>query len=401
MRILSRYVFRQSAGALSLILGSLSGIVWIGLALKELNVVTSKGQDAIMLVKITSLALPNLVAIIAPVALLIATMHTLNRLGGDSELIVLTASGATTWTLARPLVALAVIVSLGVAFINHVGQPWSLQTLRGYIVEMRADLLSKVIQPGRFSSPENNLTFHIRERELNGDLRGLLVDDRRQAKEARTYLADKATIVKQGEQVYLVMSDGHILRRPASEAAAQIIVFDNYIADLDDFEKRAVGGPIQFKPRELYTQGLIRPDKSNFYYTRYPGQFRSELHERFSSPLYPIAFVLIALAAVGQARSTREHRNEVLVVGFAAAIGIRLAGFAVNTLVTKSGAFVVLLYALPIGASLLALVMIKRGARPHRSLSLTDLLDERFGWLKRRLPPFGRRDGNPAALDAG
>ena len=47
-----------------------------------------------MLVKMTTLALPNLMAMIAPFSLLIAAIHTLNRLNSDSELIVLTASGA-------------------------------------------------------------------------------------------------------------------------------------------------------------------------------------------------------------------------------------------------------------------------------------------------------------------
>ena len=64
-----------------------------------------------MLIKMTSLAFPNLMAIIAPFSLLIAALHTLNRLNGDSELIVLSASGAKIWTGARPLMALALLVS--------------------------------------------------------------------------------------------------------------------------------------------------------------------------------------------------------------------------------------------------------------------------------------------------
>ena len=395
MKIISRYLFRQAAGAVSLILGSLRGIVWIRLALKEFNVVTSEGQDAIMLIKITSLALPNLIAIIAPFALLIATMHTLNRLGSDSELIVLTASGSTTWTLARPLLLLALIVSLGVAYINVIGQPWSFQKLRTYITEMRADLLSKVIQPGRFSSPESDLTFHIRERDGNGDLRGLLVDDRRKNKQNQAYLAEKAVIVKQGDAVYLMMSDGHILRRNKPDEAAQIIVFDNYIVDLDDFDKQASpnGGRIEYKPRERYLSQLLHPDKNSFYFKNFPGQFCSELHERLSNPLYPIAFVMIALAAVGQARSTRENRTELLVMGFVGAVGLRLAGFAINTLVAAKAIYTPLLYVLPLGAILFSLISIKRGARPHRPMDVSSRLREWFAPVLRRLPLRWRPQG--------
>jgi lipopolysaccharide export system permease protein len=122
----------------------------VALALRQLNVVTTQGQDVWMLVRMTTLALPNLMAIIAPFSLLIAAIHTLNRLSGDSELIVLTASGATIWSAARPLLLLATLVALGVGFVNHVAMPWSMRLLRQYIVQVRTDILTQVIQPGQF-----------------------------------------------------------------------------------------------------------------------------------------------------------------------------------------------------------------------------------------------------------
>src|ERR1700754_4856072 len=102
MRIFSKYVFRQAASAFLLILISLTGVVWIALALRQFNVVTSQGQDTWMLIRVTSLAVPNLMAIIAPFSLLIGALQTFNRLNTDSELIVLSAAGSTVWTVARP-----------------------------------------------------------------------------------------------------------------------------------------------------------------------------------------------------------------------------------------------------------------------------------------------------------
>ena len=74
MRIFSRYVFRQASGSFLLILISLTGVVWIALALRQFNVVTSQGQNTWMLIKMTSLAVPNLMAIIAPFSYLIAAL---------------------------------------------------------------------------------------------------------------------------------------------------------------------------------------------------------------------------------------------------------------------------------------------------------------------------------------
>jgi lipopolysaccharide export system permease protein len=367
MSILFRYVFRQAASALLLILSSLTGVVWIALALRQLNVVTSQGQDALMLIKMTTLAVPNLMAIIAPFALLIAVLHALNRLNSDSELIVLTASGGTIWTVARPLLVLAAIVSIGVAFIHHVAQPWSLRLLKEYVVQVRTDLLTQVIQPGRFTSPEPDLTFHIRARDTSGELRGLIMHDNRDKALSQSYLAERGLIVKQDGTAYLVMNEGHILRRAAGNEPAQIIAFDTYAFDLNRFEPQDDAGAPDLKPRERFFSELVWPEKTSRIYKNFPGQFRAELNDRFANPLYPLAFVLIALATVGRAQSTRQTRGERIVFGIIAAVGARLVGFAVNNAISINAAFVPVLYAIPLSAMALSIFFMRRNVRPRSS----------------------------------
>ena len=386
MTIFGRYVFRQASGALLLILLSLSGVVWISLALRQLNLVTSKGQDAWVFLVMTTLALPNLMVLIAPIALLIATIHTLNRLNGDSELIVLTASGATIWTVARPLLLLGAIVSTAVGVVNHVGLPWSLRLLKEYVVEVRTDLISQVLQPGQFSSPEDNLTFHIRERTYSGEMLGILMHDARDKKQVVSYLAERGAIVKQGNSSFIIMTQGHIVRLPEGNAAPHIVTFDNYAIDLNQFDAdEEVKG---FKPRERYLSELLNPTPEDLAGRNQAGHIRSELHERISSPLYPLAFVMIAVAFAGQARSTRQNRMEGVVTAFLIAAACRGGGLAVNNLVVVHAWTVSLMYLLPISAILLSLFVMRIGARPRggpgpleRLISLLTPPD----WMRRRL----------------
>jgi len=376
---------------LLIILLSLSAIVWIALALRQLNVVTAQGQDAWMLFKMTTLALPKLMAIIAPFSLLIAVIHTLNRLNSDSELIVLTASGATIWTVAKPLVLLGLIVSVGVGFVNHFAMPWSLRLLRQYIIEVRTDLLTQVIQPGRFSSPEPDLTFHIRERAFNGELKGMIVHDTRDKKQSQSYLADRGVIVKGEPSDYLVMSDGHIVRRAEGDEPAQIIAFDKYAIDLSRFEKKLTDDR-EFKPAEQNSWELWNPDAESYYFKKQPGKIRSELHERFASALYPIAFVLIALATVGQAQSTRQSRIRVMALAFCLAASIRLGGMALNNVVALSAEATPLLYALPLAAIAGALWAMDRTTRRLGQQSIFSRAIEPLARFAASLPRpnFGR-----------
>lgn len=375
MTIFSRYVFGQAASALLLILLSLTGIVWISLALRELNVVTSSGQSALTLVKMTTLGLPNFVAILSPFALLIAAIHALNRLSSDSEIIVLTASGATAWTIAKPIALLGVIVAMGVAYVNHVAMPWSLRLLRATIVEVRTDVLTQVIQPGRFSSPEPGLTFHIRERTTNGELQDLLVYDARDREQVQSYLAERAVIVEQNNTAYMVMTNGHILRAAGQGEPVQIIAFEKYAVDLDQFDKETEK-TVEFKPRERYTSELLNPDPSDEGYRRAPGRYVAELHERSAAPLYPIAFALLAVALVGQAQSTRQARGSDAAVCFALGVTIRLIGMAATNVVAAKPHLAPVLYVVPTVAILLALTLIVRGNRSGFRLDLVSPIND-------------------------
>ncbi len=368
--ILFRYIFRQAAGAMLMIMMSLTGVVWIALALKQLNLVTSQGQDTWLLVRMTLLGLPNLMALIAPIALLVATIHVLNRLNGDSELIVTSAGGGTIWTIVKPLLALALLVSFAVSMVNHFAMPWSLKLLRSYIVQVRTDLISQVIQPGRFSNPETNLTFHIRDRDFAGTLLGLVMHDARDEKVVSTYLAERGHIVKQDGTGYLLMEKGHILRRPRTGEAVQTIVFESYAVDLDRFEAKEQIS--EAKPRERYFHELVSPAADDIIAQRQPGLLRAELHERFSSPFYPFAFVLIAVAFIGHARTTRQNRVQAIVVAFVVATGARLVGLAGTNVVALQASAIWVVYAIPLGAAMLAvgLMMSRSRLKPPSRLAL-------------------------------
>jgi len=401
MTIISRYIFRQAFAALLLILGSLTGVVWIALALKQLEVVTNDGQDVWTFFVLTTLAVPNLIGFVAPVAALIATIHVLNRLNTDSELIILTASGATIWLIARPLLILAGLISVVVVAINFYGMPASLKTLRTMILDIRSDLIGRMLQPGRFSSPERHLTVHIRARAANGDLRGVLMHDGRKPKDIVSLTAERGRIVKQGQMPLLLLRDGHIIRQPNAIAPAEVIKFEQYAVELDSFQKAE--RQHSWKPRERYLGELLNPAPDDRRYERSPGKFRAELHERFSSPLYPFAFVLIALASVGQAQSTRANRTQAMMTGFVYAVVLRLAGLAANNLVTLNAWAVPLLYLIPLGGITLAIAVMYRNSWPRPGLSWQQkawfAVEDSWSAILARLPRLKRPAPAAAAED--
>ena len=354
MSILTRYIFGQAAGALVLIVASLTGVVWIAIALRQLELVTNQGQNLTRFIVITLLAIPSMMALIAPIALLIASIHVLNKASGDSELIVMTSGGMPVWGLLKPLGLLAVIVALCVATVNHFIGPWTQVQLRDNLNEVRTDLMSSVLQPWRFTSPEPRLTLHIRDRSPAGELLGLVMHDGRDPKTTLTYLAERGLIIKQGEGAFLRMEKGHIIRKIPDQPAPQIIVFESYVVDLNQLEQK-VDQPGFERPRERSTWALLTFDPNDPKEKAQEKKSIAELHERLSSPLYALAFVVIVVAAMGQAQTTRQNRTQAVVLAFALAVGTRVAGIAATNALTGKSRAVWLVYAIPIAAMLLAL----------------------------------------------
>ena len=112
MGSISRYIFRTTLGAFLIVLVSLTAVIWVTQALRDIDIMTSQGQTILVFVGITGLIIPLLVLVIAPIALLIAVAHVLNKMSNDSEIIVMNAAGMSPWILFRAFMAAAIVVSL-------------------------------------------------------------------------------------------------------------------------------------------------------------------------------------------------------------------------------------------------------------------------------------------------
>jgi len=325
MGSIGRYMFRATMGAFVITLVSLTVVIWFTQAMREFDLITSQRQTLLVFVGITGLIIPLLVMMIAPIALVMASAHVLNKLSSDSEIIVMNAAGISPWRLLRPFIVAAAVVSILLSVIAAYISPRSLRALRDWSAQVRADILTNIVQPGRFTTVGGNLTFHIADRRQNGLLVGIFVDDRRDPKEHSTYLAEQGEIVKNDSGSFLVFQGGSIQRLEAGQRDPRIVMFDRYAFDLSQF----TGGTqnVVYTVREKYLWDLIWPKADDPLYLAQPDQYLSELHDRLSTPLYPIAFVIVAFAFLGPPQTTRQSRSLALMGMIATVAVLRLVGF--------------------------------------------------------------------------
>ncbi len=330
MGSISRYIFHTTFGAFLVVLGSLTAVIWVTQALRDIDLITNEGQTVLTFVAITGLIIPLLVLVIAPIALLIAVAHVLNKLSTDSEIIVMNASGMSPWLLFRAFVAVAVVVSIFVTALSAYIAPKGLRMLRDRITAARADLVTNIVQPGRFTPIESGLTFHIRERRPNGQLHGIFLDDRRDPAERVTILAEAGELLQNDRGTFLVLQAGTVQRHETGQRDPTMVVFERYAFDLSRFANATQ--TIKYSVRERYLWELIAPDRSDTLAAEQPGQFRAELHDRLVAPLYPLAFLVIAYAFLGAPRTTRQSRTFSLLGAIAGVAVLRLIGFTSTVL---------------------------------------------------------------------
>ena len=205
---------------------------------------------------------------------------------------------------------------------------WSLRELRDWATQVRADILTNIVQPGRFTTVSGNLTFHIADRRPNGLLVGIFLDDRRDPKEHATYLAEQGEIMKNDNRLVPGAGKG---QRSASGSRARdprIVTFDRYAFDLSKFAVGPqTGAGVTYNTREKYIWELIWPPANDPLYVAQPGEYRSELHDRIATPLYPLAFVILAFAFLGPPQTTRQSRTLSLLALIGAVSLLRLIGF--------------------------------------------------------------------------
>ena len=329
MGSIGRYIFRTTLGAFFAVIVCLTALIWVTQALREIELMTSQGQTAIVFLQITALIIPNLLVLLAPVALLIAVAYVLNKLGTDSEIIVMNASGMSPWHLFYPFLAAAAVVSVLVLIFSAYIAPESLHTFKSWFMEVRTDLVTYVVRPGRFVTVQNGVTFHIRERQNNGELLGVLIDDKRNPKEQVSILAERGEILKNESGTFLILQGGTVQRHQTGEAEPNIVEFDRYAFELSQFASSAT---LNQSVRERHLWQLLWPDPKDPLVTSQPAQLRAELHDRLTAPLYPLVFTLIAYAYLGAPRTTRQSRNLSLLGTVGVVALLRFIGFAAGVI---------------------------------------------------------------------
>jgi lipopolysaccharide export system permease protein len=292
---IDRYLFRQLFAALIAVTGALVALIWLTQSLRFVELVVNRGLSLLVFLRLTSLLIPNFVAVILPITTFVVVQFVYQRLAGDRELTVMRAAGLSPFALARPALAVGVLSMAACLALNIYLVPWSYTAFREFEFEIRNRMAAFMLQEGVFTPVSDNLTVYVRSRDREGTLHGILIEDARDPNSRATILAESGRLAvgAAGPRVVLENGSREVIDRQTGRLG--VATFRSYTMDLSNNDK---SDDQRYRDStELSIHELLHPDL-RMVSPRDIGKFEVEAYRRMTTPLTVLSFDLIALAAV-------------------------------------------------------------------------------------------------------
>ncbi len=289
---LDAYVFRQLLFALLAVTGGLTALIWLTQSLRFVELVVDHGLSLVVFLELTGLLIPGFIAVILPITTFVVVQFVYQRLAGDRELTVMRAAGLSPLGLARPALALALLAALAGYALTVWIVPASMGAFRDFQWEIRNQIAAFLLQEGVFTEAAPGLTVYVRARDLDGALRGVLIDDARHPPEHATILAERGRLEQTRAGPQVVLEDGSRQEIDTRTGRLNVLTFTENTIDLADETQPGARVPDM---TEVSLGALLDPHPEN---PKDAPRWIAEAHKRLTAPLTAISYALVALCSV-------------------------------------------------------------------------------------------------------
>lgn len=359
-----RYLLMQLLALFGFFSLVLVAIYWVNRAVGLFDQLIGDGQSALVFLEFSLLTLPNVIRLVLPISAFAAVVYGVNRLASDSELVVMQATGFSSFRLARPVLWFGLCVAIMMLVLMHVLVPASRATLAVRSAEISQNVTARFLSDGEFLHPAKGVTLFIRDLTASGELRDVFLTDDRRKGQRTTYTAASALLVRAEEGPKLVMIDG-MVQGLGADGRLTVTRFADFTYDLsgligaEDLRGRAM--------EELSTAELLSAAPTLLAETgETRAAFLFEAHSRFAQPFLGTAAALIGFAALLLGSFSRFGLWRQIAV----AVGLLILTQTINTGATAVGLRDPrgwpLAYVAPVLGCAVAALMLWLSQRPRR-----------------------------------
>lgn len=342
MKTYEKYIFSRIAGPMIVITLGVVGIAWLSKSLKFLDLIVNKGLSVSTFLYLTTLTLPSLFWVILPISLFLAVIYSYNKLAGDSEIVVMKASGINNFDILKPALYFSLVCMMIGYSIAFYFMPASYREFKDMQSFIRNNYASLLLQEGVFSTPSKGLTVYIKERDNNGIFHNLLIHDSRDEEKNVTIIAQKGYLENSKNGPIFILKNGshQELNKKISKNTA-LLYFEKYNLHLNPFKETLNINRIR-EPKERFIKELLFPE--NQVSERQYSKYMSEFNNRITWPLYSILLALIAVTPFIKGNFNRKGNVTGIAVSSIIALISVILALSMKSLAQKNFSLSILMY---------------------------------------------------------
>lgn len=298
MRLLTRYVFRELVPPTLIGFGFYTFIILVRTLFDLAELVIQQSLPTSTIGSLLLTAIPHIVVLTLPMALLVGILIAIGRLSSDSEIIAMRSAGIPASSVYRPVFLFSLIVFAITLWMMI----WVVPRTNHMHQRRKAELLgasaSAVIKPRVFFDNFQNYVIYVDDVAPDGTWKGVFISDRSNPDDELVTVAasGRLSYVPDTRQLWLELdrSTSHVYSRRNPEQYDLIRSGLQRVLLVDRRSDQAIIGDRAKSYREMSIPELYAAYRSSSHPIDRESSLL-ELHKKFAIPFACIAFGIVAL----------------------------------------------------------------------------------------------------------
>ena len=294
-----------------LVVFTISIIIWVLQAVNYLDFVIEDGHGFLVYFKYTLLSFPKIISRIFPFAIFLAFSYILLKYENKNELVIFWNFGIKKINFINFFIKFSLWFVLVSLLLNAVITPFTQDKARSFIRSSNLDFFESILKPKKFIDVIGNLTIYFDEKNKNGELINIFLNEKTNINNSQTTFAKTAIINVKNNIKILTLYDGKTINKVNGKISEFKFTKTDY--NISKLDSNTI---MHQKTQEITTMNLIRcslffkDSKKNKKIIKInncvPSNLTNiykELYSRLVKPLYVTFLISITLLIILKSKS--------------------------------------------------------------------------------------------------
>ena len=211
-KIVYKKISKDCVNFFLLVVFTISIIIWVLQAVNYLDFVIEDGHGFLVYFKYTLLSFPKIISRIFPFAIFLAFSYILLKYENKNELVIFWNFGIKKINFINFFIKFSFWFVLTSLLLNAVITPFTQDKARSFIRSSNLDFFESILKPKKFIDVIGNLTIYFDERNKNGELINIFLNEKVNINNLQTTFAKSATINISNNKKILTLYDGKTIK---------------------------------------------------------------------------------------------------------------------------------------------------------------------------------------------